>query len=234
MNLEPVLPSSAPGQAQPPRLTALPGGGDAQPHAPEEHRSAHRIFLAALLRNPGQIGAVAPSSERLASLLASVVPRQGAPVVVELGPGTGAISAVIGGRLPAGARHLAVELDPTMAAYLRRTQPGLEVIDGDAASLSGLLAERQVERVDAVVSGLPWSLFGHATQRAILDQVGAVIGTGGVFTTFAYLHAMPLAAARRFRRTLHEVFDEVVVSRTVWRNLPPAFGYICRRPIGLC
>jgi phospholipid N-methyltransferase len=41
---------------------------------------------------------------------------------------------------------------------------------------------------------------------------------------------MTLGAARRFRRRLRDTFDEVLVSATVWRNLPPAFVYVCRRP----
>jgi phosphatidylethanolamine/phosphatidyl-N-methylethanolamine N-methyltransferase len=190
-----------------------------------------RAFLAAALRNPAGVGAIAPSSPRLAGLLASVVPTSGAPVVVELGPGTGAISAVIERRLPAAGRHLAVELDAALVAHLRATRPGLEVIEGDAARLVELLAEPRVTRVDAVVSGLPWALFDQATQESILGQVAGVIGAHGAFATFAYLHGMPLAAARRFRRTLRASFDEVIVSATVWRNLPPAFAYVCRRPV---
>jgi phosphatidylethanolamine/phosphatidyl-N-methylethanolamine N-methyltransferase len=182
------------------------------------------------VRRPGAVGAVAPSSLGLAELLASVVPRTGAPLVVELGPGTGAVSAVIDRRLPAAGRHLAVELDPDMAAYLRHVRPSLEVVRGDARELGKLLAGRGVERVDAVVSGLPWALFDTPTQTAILGEVARLLGPNGAFTTFAYLHGLPLHTARRFRRTLAHTFDEVVVSKTVWRNLPPAFGYVCRRP----
>ena len=57
-----------------------------------------------------------------------------------------------------------------------------------------------------------------------------MIGTHGVFTTFAYRHGMALSAARRFRRTLHATFAEVTLTPTVWRNMPPAFGYVCRHP----
>ncbi len=63
--------------------------------------SARRAFLAAALRRPGTVGAIVPSSARLAEVLAAIVPRAGSPVVVELGPGTGAVSAVIAQRLPA-------------------------------------------------------------------------------------------------------------------------------------
>ncbi|MCY7341192.1 MAG: methyltransferase domain-containing protein [Pseudonocardia sp.] len=177
------------------------------------------------------MGAVAPSSPRLTRVLASVVPRAGRPVVVELGPGTGAVSAAIGERIPAAGQHLAVELDPGMVAYLQRTHPNLEIVHGDARRLGELLAERGVDHVDAVICGLPWALFDEATQSGILTGISDAIGQTGAFTTFAYLQGMALPAARKFRATLRRTFDEVVVSATVWRNMPPAFVYVCRRPV---
>ncbi|MGH3567699.1 MAG: class I SAM-dependent methyltransferase [Pseudonocardia sp.] len=200
---------------------------------PVDPRAARRTFLVAAMRRPATVGAVAPSSTRLAGVLASVVPSEGSPIVVELGPGTGSVSAAIDRRLPAGARHLAIELDTGMVEYLHRTRPLLEVVRGDARHLGALLAEHGVTRVDAVVSGLPWALFDAPTQTAILREVTRLIGPTGAFATFAYLHGMPLNSARRFRHTLREIFDEVVVGTTIWRNLPPAFGYICRRPAGV-
>ena len=161
-----------------PTSTATPGEG----------RSAHLAFLGAALRRPATMGAVAPSSARLGAVLASVVPTTGAPVVVELGPGTGAVSAVIAQRLPAGARHLAVELDPDMVAYLRRTLPGLDVVQGNAADLGTLLADRGISAADAIICGLPWALFDDTTQTRLLGEISRAIGDTGAFTTFAYLH----------------------------------------------
>jgi phosphatidylethanolamine/phosphatidyl-N-methylethanolamine N-methyltransferase len=194
-----------------------------------DHR---RAFLAAFLRRPATMGAVVPSSARLSAVLTSVVPTVGTPVVVELGPGTGAVSAAIDDRLPQGARHLAVELDAGMVDFLRRTRPGMDVVNGDARDLGRLLAERGVAHVDAVVCGLPWALFDETTQFRILTEVGHAIGATGAFTTFAYLPGMALPAAHRFRRTLRARFEEVIVTATVWRNMPPAFVYVCRRPTG--
>lgn len=205
---------------------ALPGAAGNTPTT-----GARRAFLAAAVRRPGQIGAVFPSSPQLASLLASVVPSQGAPTVVELGPGSGSVSAPIAARLPAGGRHLAVELDPTLAAYLRRARPDMEVVEGDARELTSLLAARGADRVAAVISGLPWSLFSQQVQRSIVAEVSRAIGDEGAFTTFAYTHTLAMGSARRFRRLLHESFDEVVITRTVWRNVPPAYAYVCRRPV---
>jgi phosphatidylethanolamine/phosphatidyl-N-methylethanolamine N-methyltransferase len=187
-------------------------------------------FLDAVSRRPRSVGAIAPSAPQLCRRLAQIVPRTHVSTVVELGAGTGAVSDAIGRRLAPGSRHLAIEIDPPLAERLRARRPDLEVVVGDASDLWDILRERGVDRVDAVVSGLPWSLFPAATQERILGAVAQVLAPGAGFATFAYLHALPLAGARGLRRLLDGTFDEVIASASVWRNLPPALTYTCRRP----
>jgi len=187
-------------------------------------------FISSAVRSPAVIGAVAPSGRALSDLLASVAPAEGQPIVVELGPGTGVVSAALRRRLPEGARHIAVEIDPGMVEHLRRTRPWLEVIQGDAADLQKLLADAGVDRVDAAISGLPWTLFAESAQRGIIEQVTRVLAPGAAFTTFAYSHVTRFPTQRRFRGVLEEAFREVTVTPTVWRNLPPALAYQCRHP----
>jgi phosphatidylethanolamine/phosphatidyl-N-methylethanolamine N-methyltransferase len=192
-------------------------------------RSDLQTFLSAAIRRPGTVGAVAPSSVGLADLLATVIPTSGRPTVVELGPGTGAVTEAVQRRLPPAGRHVAVEIDPTMVEYLRAAHPEVDVVRGDAADLAPL----GVTGADAVVSGLPWSLFPVDRQRAILQQVVGVLAPGGAFTTFAYRHTGAMAGARTFHRLLDGMFDEVIVSHTVWLNVPPARIYVCRRPLAV-
>lgn len=190
----------------------------------------YRTFVARALREPSTVGAVLPSSPVLAAEMAAVVPSTGSPVVVELGPGTGALSGAVARRMPEGGRHIAVELDGGMVEHLRSNLPDLEVVQGDAMQLSSILAQAGVTSVDAVVSGLPWSLFSGESQTRILDEVGEVLAPGAAFTTIAYAHALGMSGARLFRRRLGRAFDEVLTTRTVWRNVPPARVYVCRRP----
>ncbi|MGH3695899.1 MAG: class I SAM-dependent methyltransferase [Pseudonocardiaceae bacterium] len=187
-------------------------------------------FLAAVVRSPATVGAVVPSSPHLAARLAAVIPRVGEPVVVELGPGTGSVTTAIEYRLGGRGRHVAVEIDPVLADYLRAEHPSVEVLGGDAVDMERLFAEYRVPPVDAVVSGLPWSLIGSDAQRAIVEATARSLALSGCFTTFAYLHALSTSRARQFRALLGEVFDEVLTTRTVWWNLPPAVTYVCRRP----
>ncbi|GIH95571.1 methyltransferase [Planobispora siamensis] len=188
------------------------------------------LFLGQWMRSPGVTGAVAPSSRRLAEAVTAPVPHRGEPVIVELGPGTGAFTAEIQRRLGGRGHHLAVEINPKLAEFLAARHPRVDVTVADAATLPDLLKERGLPHADAIVSGLPWAAFSDRTQGELLDAVAAAMGPNTAFTTFAYSFAKRLPPARRFRRRLESVFEEVVLGRTVWGNIPPAFVYHSRRP----
>ncbi|MDR7278795.1 class I SAM-dependent methyltransferase [Catenuloplanes atrovinosus] len=190
------------------------------------------LFLREFFRSPARTGAIAPSSRRLGEAVVAPIPERGDPVVVELGPGTGAFTTVIQEKLAGRGRHLAIELNPTLAAHIAARHPGVEVLNDNAADLPRLLAERGVQRADVVISGLPWASFPVSAQRSILAAVHATLSPTGAFTTFAYTMAAWTPAARRFRGMLRESFEEVVLGRTITANLPPAFVYHARRPRG--
>ncbi|GAA2809369.1 class I SAM-dependent methyltransferase [Saccharopolyspora taberi] len=189
----------------------------------------YRTFFATAVRNPRMVGAATPTSAAVAATVAQVVPTTGTPVVVELGPGTGSLSNGIRERLPAGARHIGIELGADLAEHLREHKPWMEVIHGNAGDLLSLLDERGIGKVDAVISSIPWSLLPDEEQDHILKQTTEALAPNAAFTALTYLPADRTAGGRRFRVRLAETFDEVL-THTTWRNLPPILHYLCRRP----
>ncbi|MFJ9250809.1 class I SAM-dependent methyltransferase [Streptomyces sp. NPDC101776] len=173
------------------------------------------------LRRPLMTGAVAASSRRLAHVMTEGIGLERARTVVELGPGTGVFTDAILARLAPGARLVAIELNPVLAARLSATRRDtrLTVIRGSAAELTATVGEP----VDAVVSGLPWTVMPRERRGHILDAVTEVLTPGGRFTTFAYLHAARTPPARHLTAELACRFDRLERSKTVWANLPPAF-----------
>ncbi|WP_431727260.1 class I SAM-dependent methyltransferase [Verrucosispora sp. TAA-831] len=189
-------------------------------------------FFLEFVRNPMTVGAVLPSGSALGKAATAAVPLTGCPTVLELGPGTGAFTRTIQQRLAGSGRHIAVEVNPRFARQLAALYPAVDVAIADAISLREVLTQRSVDQVDVVVSGLPWAAFDEKSQHDVLSEVLAVMHPGAVFTTFAYVHARWAPPALRMLRSLRSRFEEVVVGRTVWANVPPAMVYYCRRPIG--
>jgi phospholipid N-methyltransferase len=173
------------------------------------------------IRRPLMTGAVAASSRQLAHAMTEGIALERARIVVELGPGTGVFTDAILARLAPEARLVAVELNPVLAARLSATRRDtrLTVVAGSAAELAAAVDEP----VDAVVSGLPWTVMPRERRGQILDAVTEVLAPGGRFTTFAYLHAAWTPPARHFTAELACRFDRLERSAVVWPNLPPAF-----------
>jgi phosphatidylethanolamine/phosphatidyl-N-methylethanolamine N-methyltransferase len=166
------------------------------------------------VRDPLTVGAVAASGPALARVATAAVPRTGSPVVVELGPGTGAFTEAIQRRLSGRGRHNAVEVNPRFAQRLTALHPAVDVVNADATDLAMVLEQRGLSQADVVVSGLPWAAFTEYHQRDLLSTVVAALPSHGVFTTFAYVAARWFPPARRLLRSLRSRFDEVSISRT--------------------
>jgi len=176
------------------------------------------------------MASVAPSSAALAAAMIAPVPRTGDPVVVELGPGTGAFTAALHRRLGDRGRHLAVEINPAMAAALAVRFPRVDVVAAAAADLPAILADRGITAADVVVSGLPWAAYAGPVGGRLVDTIATALDPAGVFTQFTYTWSRWAPPARRQLGRLRSSYDEVLVGRTIWRNLPPALAYIARRP----
>ena len=183
-------------------------------------------FLREFVRDPLHTAAVAPSSSALAAAMVASLPMTGEPVVVELGPGTGAFTSVIQERLGGRGRHIAVERSASWAELLACRHPDVDVAHADARSLAWVLAERGIDRVDAVISGLPW--IAHTPE--LHAAISTTLAPDGVFTQFAYTWTRWAPPARRQLADLRARFADVTTSRTVWRNLPPAAVHRACRP----
>lgn len=184
-------------------------------------------FFIAFLRRPLAVGAIAPSSARLARAILRHCDLENAETVVELGPGTGAITRVILERLRPETRLLALELDRQHVDLLRERHPEVTVCRTSAEHLGDLLREHRCAPADCIVSGLPWGNMGSGLQDRIMGEVRATLKPGGHFCGFGYLHAHHYPSTRAFHRRLQAHFSEVRFSRVVWQNLPPALAFSC-------
>ena len=66
--------------------------------------------------------------------------------------------------------------------------------------------------------------------RSFLAAAATLLTPTGALSQVQHTWARSLPSAREAERALAEAFDEVVVSGTIWRNLPPATVTVARRP----
>jgi phospholipid N-methyltransferase len=168
---------------------------------------------------------VQPSSDYLVEELLRDMDIETAQALAELGPGTGVATRILLDRKAPDTPLLVIEKDAQWVRLLRRRYPGLDLIHGDASELGDFVKERSLEPFDAVICGLPFTMFDESLQRAILAAVSSSLKPGGGFSTFAYVHGKDLPNGRRFAALLEEYFDRVESGETIWRNTPPAMVY---------
>lgn len=192
-------------------------------------RSEHRPFIGEFVRNPARAGAVAATSTDCVAGFLDEVPTAGANTVIELGAGSGAITAQLAERLPDSASLLAVEVSPALVAQLRSRCPGVDVACASAFDLPDLVRARGLPPVDLIVCSVPWTLLGEQRDR-FLGAARAALTEGGGFSTLLVAHRAREDGAAAARLGRH--FSDVRAGRMLWGNLPPLRGLHAGRSNG--
>jgi phosphatidylethanolamine/phosphatidyl-N-methylethanolamine N-methyltransferase len=174
------------------------------------------LFLREWFANPQRTGAVAPSSPHLAAAMARWLPSDPESFVLELGPGTGAVTEALIERGLREDRLIAIEKNPTMSRLLRKRFPNARVITGDAWHLDDLLRDHRepIENVGAVISSLPLLNFPVEEAEALTQKIRAVLEPRGTWVQYSYqIHKLRPRGSSGFH---------LLASKIVWFNLPPA------------
>lgn len=173
------------------------------------------LFVRRWFAHPLRMGAMLPSSPALVDLVARNAARPGDEAILELGAGTGTITAALVARGVREERLLLVELDDDMADWLRRRFPAATVIRGDASRPAELVPAAWHGRIGTVLSGIPVLRFSLADQRTFVAQCFALTGPQGRLLQYSYSPVAPLPARQLglARQRLGVAFG----------NLPPGF-----------
>jgi len=179
-----------------------------------------------------------PSSRFLARALTSELKKPRGPGrILEVGPGTGSVTAAVLKRLLPGDRFDAVELNGRFVALLRRRfhQDWLFRSRRDQVHLIHSAVEdlQGAAEYDYIISGLPLNNFPVALVRDIFRAYDRLLKPGGTLTYFEYVlirHLKTPFANRQERRRLYRVGRVVgryirehqVRREGVFMNVPPA------------
>ena len=185
-------------------------------------------------------GAVAPSSRFLARALCSHLTKRDRPVrILEIGPGTGAVTKELVQLVRPGDQLDLVELNERFVELLREKflqEPSFVKIASQSAVHQCPLQEfESTAPYDFVISGLPLNNFPPPLVREIFEAYFRLLAPGGVLSYFEYMYVRSvkksLSPSEDERQRLHAL-DEIIqphlaahrVRRDwVFANVPPAW-----------
>ena len=178
-------------------------------------------FLRSWIEKPLHMGAVMPSSKLLARTMAQYVDVDSKGPVIELGPGTGAITNALIEHGVDQKRLVLVEYNPGFCALLRDRYPQARVVQGDAYALRDSLGDLLDAPASAVVSGLPLVTKPMLTRLKLIRDAFVALAPGAPFVQFTYSVVPPIP------KSLPGISTEA--SERIWMNLPPARVWVYRK-----
>lgn len=214
----------------------------------------YRVFLREFRRTFESTGAVLPSGRALGKALARYVREGPSPCplpkgegvgrrILEVGPGTGAVTAHIVQALRPADRLDLVERNEDFVARLRERLREDAALAPCAEQIelmhAGVEEVSEAEPYDVIVSGLPLNNFSLALVEQLVDKLKRLLAPGGTLSFFEYIAIRRVKAtisrrAERERlRGIGQLLDRFLVAHEIRRdrvmtNVPPAWVHHVR------
>ncbi len=177
------------------------------------------LFLRKFLQQGVRVASVAPSSRPLAAAICRHVDRSRPQTIIELGAGTGPVTAEVCRRMHPNTRLLAIEIDPDLARCAQQSCPRAQVLCADVSNLPAVLAEHGITQIDLLLNGLPTPSLPRPINQVVLETFDKLAPQGW----FSQLTVMPYIYMPMYRRLFERVHFDLVV-----RNVPPGGVYHCQ------
>lgn len=178
-------------------------------------------FLTEFIKHPKTIGAISPSSKKLAYKMVQPICFETAQCIIELGPGMGAFTKELVKRKKPATLLVLIEHNTIFCEKLRRQfahVANVVVIHGSAENLKQYLKDLNIEKIDYVISGLPFTSLKAEVSCCVLKNVKDCLDNGK-FITFQY---------SLVKKSFFHTYFQDISHEKVWLNMPPAYVLSCR------
>jgi phospholipid N-methyltransferase len=179
-------------------------------------------FFKEALKNLKTLGTLIPSSRFLSKRMLRDIDFSNTDVIVELGPGNGAITKYIIENLSPKARLICFEINHNFYSQLKEQRhPQLIVLNISAEKIADELKKLNINKVNCIISSLPLTIIPEEVSDEILEKSFDVLEENGTFIQYQY--------SLSYFKKLKKVFKESILLEFEPLNIPPAFIYRCKK-----
>jgi len=178
-------------------------------------------FIIEYIKSPRTVGAIAPSSARLAEEMVGEIDFKSANCIVEYGPGTGVFTEKLIARKKEDTLLIIIENNQEFCNNLRniyKNKKNVMIINDGAENIKGYLTGLNIKQVDYIVSGLPFTSLPKNISNTILHNTREILNNNGEFITFQY---------SLVKKILFKSYFESIRVNKVRFNIPPAYVLKC-------
>jgi phospholipid N-methyltransferase len=173
------------------------------------------VFLREFIKNPQDVGAIAPSSKELAQAMADSIEEEDA-YILELGGGMGSFTQKLVDKTSTD-KLFVVEKNEIFFQELKKKFPQANLLMVDAGSLENHIPEHAMGKIKYVVSSLPFGLLPSTVSQSILNSLKKVCAPDATFIQCTYLAKDPIP------KEICKLFPVTPkLSKTIDNNFPAA------------
>ena len=180
-----------------------------------------KSFFTEALKSIKTTGSIKPSSKYLVRDCLKGLQLDTAESIIEFGPGNGCITEEIVNSIPRSTNLYSFEINPVFYNYCSgkfASFDNVQIVNKSALELDFVLKEMSIEKVDYIISSLPFTLLKEFEKTSLLNMIQGSLKKTGIFVQYQY--------SLGGYKELSNFFSRVEVDLTL-RNMPPAFIYKC-------
>jgi phospholipid N-methyltransferase len=152
-----------------------------------DKRRDNRHFFWKFIQNPLQNASILPTTDKAADMICKSIQRDLIKTVLELWPWTGPVTKHIAAQLHEQTQYYGLDLEKEYIEKLQnkyQSSKNMQFIQWSIAELNKILQEHSIEKVDLVISTLPYMAFSKHPQ-AILT-IKDLTDQGSIFRGISY------------------------------------------------
>ncbi|TWT00502.1 class I SAM-dependent methyltransferase [Planomicrobium sp. CPCC 101079] len=142
-------------------------------------------YVKNFIKDPN-IASITPTSQKGVREVCRKMDLNKKVVIVEYGPATGVFTNYLLKRITPDSMIIAIELNENFVGYLKENvkDPRLKVHHDSAENIIDIVRGYGLEKVDYVISGIPFSLLDEDTREDIVKRTSHMIKKGGKFLLY--------------------------------------------------